>query len=187
MPDLESTANSLRPLGYPPSTSTWPPIPPHHPTSPPTASYFSVNSITISVARLKTVTWYLTHIFSYIPHAPSPYIFVYIWTISVAYDWPLFIHLYYLHSTVPKVLRRMSPKSEKDHSFAHSKPFHGLPSLILTAALRVLQVPHYVSGFTAPTLPLCSLCSRLTNPLSTPWTFQAQRIPESLPLPGTLL
>lgn len=59
----------------------------------------------------------------------------------------------------------MSPKSKRDHSFSHSKPFNGLPSPFVTPATKVLHVlgPHHVSCFTATTLPLCSLCSRLMD------------------------
>lgn len=50
-------------------------------------------------------------------------------------------------------------------------------------ACRIFHVlgPHCISGFIAPTLPFCSLCSRLTDPLNVPWPRQVQRI-QSLPL-----
>lgn len=63
-----STAYSPCPLGCAPGTSTWPPIPPHHLSPPPIASHFSVNNIPFRLPRPKTTTWYLTHIFSYIPY-----------------------------------------------------------------------------------------------------------------------
>ena len=57
----------------------------------------------------------------------------------------------------------MSPKSERDHIFSCSKFFNGLPPPILTRVRQALS-PHSVLGFTAATVFLCSLCSRLPDP-----------------------
>lgn len=184
------TAHPQCPLGYPPGTSTWPPILPHLP-SPPVAFHVSANSITISVAQTKNsdVIWLLFFLYLqenltisafkiYLEWNPSLHLLHYhLILVSKSERF----HLNHSHSTIPQVLRMKSPKLEGWSLIFLFKALPWPPTSHLYHGLQgspcpgPSQYPWFHSYHSHSMLPY----SRLADHLAASWTHQAHDDPRS--------